>query len=397
MDQFAAKSRPRTSGDASGGWPGRGPGGPALAAAPDRGLLHATLDALSAHIAVVDATGMILAVNRAWRRFAREGGYEHPDCGVGANYLAVCEVAAASSPEARTAAAGLREVIAGRRAEFRSEYACDAPAGRRWFQLRVTRPRPIVGGWVVAAHEDITEAKRAEQSLAELTGRLLTVQDDERRRLARELHDSTAQNLLSVTLNLARMRQLLSDGDTPRACEFLADTLKLADRGMQEVRTLSYLLHPPLLDEMGLASAVRWYAAGFARRSGIDVDVAVEDGRRGSGDVELAIFRVLQEALSNIHRHSGSRTARVALRYGPDAMALSVRDAGKGIAPRRMAEAQSLGVGISGMRLRLAQLGGTLRILSHRRGTEVLAELPMTPRAAVRVRRRKPSRGHAGK
>jgi signal transduction histidine kinase len=260
------------------------------------------------------------------------------------------------------------------------EYPCESPDGLRWFQLRVTRPGPVRVPRIVVAHEDITEVKRAQEALARLSARLIQVQDEERRAIARELHDTTAQNLLAITLNAARLREPLSSaGESAR--RVLAEIVGLAEQCLQEVRTLSYLLHPPLLDEMGLASALRWFARGFSERSGINVDVRVveDSGATLPREIATTLFRVAQEALSNVHRHSASPSARIELQRTERAICLQVIDRGRGL--RGQIEpspgTQAVGVGISGMRIRLEQLGGRLEIQSGPSGTSVTATVPM--------------------
>jgi signal transduction histidine kinase len=343
-------------------------------------LLRSTLDALSAHIAVLNRTGTIVAVNQAWRDFATTAGFVGRDGGVGMNYLAVCERSAPASTDAAHTAAALRDILAGRRMDFRMEYPCESNDGLRWFQMRVTRPGRTRASRIVVAHEDITEVKLAQEQLARLSARLIRVQDEERRAIARELHDTTAQNLLAIALNATRLRKTLGEaGESAR--RILAETMGLAEQSLQEIRTLSYLLHPPLLDEMGLASALRWFAKGFSERSGIAVDVrAIEgDGPGLPREVATTLFRVAQEALSNVHRHSGSASARIALRRSEAVVRLDVTDRGRGlrrrIEPSR--EVQAVGVGIAGMRIRLEQLGGRLEIRSSGSGTRVSATVPI--------------------
>ena len=356
-------------------------------------LLRSTLDALSAHIAVLDHTGAIVAVNQAWRSFARAAGFVRQDDGLGINYLSVCERSAQSSPEAAQTAEALREIIGGQRSEFRMEYPCETPEGLRWFQLRVTRPQPVQTSHIVVAHEDITEVKRAQEALARLSSRLIQVQDEERRAIARELHDTTAQNLLAITLNATRLREPLGGGGES-ARRILAETLGLAEQCLQEVRTLSYLLHPPLLDEMGLASALRWFAEGFSRRSGIDVEVRVieENVAMLPREIATTLFRVAQEALSNVHRHSESPSASIALHRTEQAIRLDVIDRGQGL--RGQIEpntgAQAVGVGISGMRVRVEQLDGRLDIQSSPSGTCVTATVPIPLSSAEAIQSRVP-------
>ena len=347
-------------------------------------LLRSTLDSLSAHIAVLDASGLIVAVNNAWRVFARQSGYVGDDCGVGSNYLSVCEAGAGESSEAGATARALRDIIAGRRRDFRMEYPCTGPDGPRWFQLRITRPEQPDIQRIVIAHEDITEVKEGQEELARLTARVMQLQDEERRSIARELHDTTAQNLLAVTLNIARVRERLRGG-TPPTDRVLAETLDLAEQSLQEVRTLSYLLHPPLLDVVGLGSALRWLATGFAERSGLTIDTSVGQGLEVlPQDLATALFRVAQECLANIHRHSGSKWARVALSRSDALVRLEISDGGSGFrsdaSPAR-GPAQ-VGVGLSGMRVRIEQLGGNLDVTSNATGTRVMATIPLTTPAS---------------
>jgi PAS domain S-box-containing protein len=353
--------------------------------APDveaEALLRSTLDALSAHIAVLDEAGTIIAVNQAWRAFAHASGYADGNHGVGMNYLAVCEAAATVSQDAARTAAALRDIMAGTRSEFRMEYPCRSPQGPRWFQLRVTRPDQAQTRRIVIAHEDITEVKRTQEELARLSGRLMHLQDEERRAIARELHDTTAQNLLAITLNTTRLQEGLRDAGEP-ARRALMETLELAEQSLQEVRTLSYLLHPPLLDDIGLTAALSWLARGFSQRSGIQVDISIENnGEPLPRPTATTLYRVAQEALSNVHRHSGSKRARLALYRTADTVQLEVVDSGTGLRSVVKAgseEARQIGVGISGMRLRLEQLGGRLDIRSGPAGTHVSAKVPIMP------------------
>lgn len=227
---------------------------------------------------------------------------------------------------------------------------------------------------------DITERKRAEMTLRQLSGRLLRLQDEERRRIARELHDSTAQSLAGLSMNLTLV-QAESEALSDEARTALGESLALAKHSTRELRTLSYLLHPPLLDESGLISAVRWYADGFSQRSGIRVDLDLPpQPDRFSTEVETALFRIMQECLSNIHKHSGSATASIRIALDKAQVVMEVRDQGKGMPTPVPGEsdvtASSLGVGLMGMRERVQQLHGKLNIESGRWGTTVTVTLP---------------------
>ncbi|MFZ0634889.1 MAG: PAS domain S-box protein [Candidatus Acidiferrales bacterium] len=221
----------------------------------------------------------------------------------------------------------------------------------------------------------------AEEHLRHLSTQLLQSQDEERRRTAQFLHETTGQSLLLLKMNLARAARESHPNDA-QLQDLLNDSLDLVESSMQEIRTLSYVLHPPMLDEAGLASALRWYAKGFSERSGIYVHVEVADdfGRLPS-EVEITLFRIVQEALTNVHRHSGSISATIRMERQSSLVILEVRDYGKGLAAKSAAEAggnASLGVGIAGMRERVKQLGGVFSISSiGDAGMTVRATLPL--------------------
>lgn len=238
--------------------------------------------------------------------------------------------------------------------------------------------------YVLTAASDITERKKLEDDLMRLTGRLFHVQDEERRRIARELHDETAQNLFGISLNLAKLREGSATW-TAEQIQFFEDCKTLLDVSIRGIRTLSYLLHPPFLDEAGLVSAVQWYVEGFVKRSDIQVELFIEDIGRLDSELETALFRVVQEALTNIHRHSGGARASIRLENRDGEVVLKIRDDGHGMASSsEPAEGiDALGVGIPGMRQRMRQLGGTLEVASSSTGTMVTVTVPKPVRAVV--------------
>lgn len=234
---------------------------------------------------------------------------------------------------------------------------------------------------VINTFTNITERKQAEEALHQLSTRLLQLQDEERRRLGRELHDSLAQSVLAVNLNLAQAAQS-SDSLGERAKHALAEARRLLQGMSREIRTLSYLLHPPLLDELGLVSAIREYAEGFSERSGVQMELHLQTGfGRLPQEAETALFRIVQESLTNIQRHSGSQTATIRLRGDSTCVNLEVSDRGRGMAKNAMergnGSSSRLGVGILGMRERMTQLGGKLEIESSLSGTTVRASIPL--------------------
>lgn len=234
----------------------------------------------------------------------------------------------------------------------------------------------------VAIVEDVTQQKRAEEDRDALSRRLLQVQDEERRRLARELHDSTAQSVAAMCMNLGVVSESANLLDPP-AQKALSECLEIGEQCIRELRTFSYLLHPPVLDDMGLASALKWYVEGFVQRSKIEVGLDIApDLARLPRDLELALFRVVQESLTNIHRHSGSRTAMIRLVRYPKEVLLQVRDYGCGM-PGALGKGNGIaepgGVGIAGMQERVRQVGGRLRIHSRPGGTDVEVRVPIPP------------------
>ena len=250
----------------------------------------------------------------------------------------------------------------------------------------------LAGLFVVAigvAHDKATQSSiRAHRALdaslrqvRDLWRRTFQAQDDERRRMSRMLHESTAQDLAILKMHLVRLERTANTmPEEERA--LLKECAELADQAMTSVRTQSYALYPPFLDESGLLAAIRWFANGFGERSGIDVVLELPDTlERLSQDIETTLFRVVQEALINIHRHANSSDATIRLRRDQNDIRLEIRDHGRGMPAEALARATSsgasmLGIGIAGTRERLEQLGGRLEIESGSRGTTVRAVVP---------------------
>jgi len=234
-------------------------------------------------------------------------------------------------------------------------------------------------GSVEVLHE-ITDRKRYEDSLRQLSTQLLCAQDDERRRIAQDLHDSTAQNLAALAMNLARM-ELQAHSLDPQSRAVVSESLQLANRCMQEIRDFSYLLHPPTLDDYGLASALKGYAEGFSRRTGIQVDLKLPgDFHRLPPDAEVALFRIAQECLANVQRHSGSQVAKIRIMRDVDSLVMEVEDKGRGFQDATSEDGRlgsRVGLGLKGMKERMRHLGGSLEVKSDSHGTTIKASLPM--------------------
>ena len=256
---------------------------------------------------------------------------------------------------------------------------------RFWANVIITAVRDHQGHLIGFGKvtRDLTERKRAEEQMRELSGRLLKMQDEERGRLGRELHDTIGQYLSAgkMSLDTLASAEQLQGQQSKR----LTDSIQMIDRCIREVRTLSYLLYPPMLEETGLSSAIRWHLEGFSKRSGVQItyEIASEE-RRLPKDVELALFRIFQESLTNVHRHSESKTAHIRFAIETGEALIEVKDEGKGIPSesleRNTESLATLGVGIRGMRERVRQLGGRLEIFSSPDGTTVRARIPVKDR-----------------
>jgi PAS domain S-box-containing protein len=268
--------------------------------------------------------------------------------------------------------------------QFQFEYRALRPDGDiRWILShgRIVRNPDGHAIRMIGTHTDITDRKKYEEAekIREITGRLLHAQDSERRRIARELHDSAGQIVAALQMTLIPLE---TDAETLGAdfSKGIRQSLEFLQQLSGELRTVSYLLHPPLLDEAGLPSALRWFIEGFAERSKIEVELEIDPKLgRLSQDLEMTIFRVIQECLTNIHRHSGSKQAKIRVVGGQDEVRLDVRDYGKGIPTfgRNGSSQIQMGVGIQGMRERIRQLNGRFEIKSHPDGTTVSARLPL--------------------
>ena len=228
---------------------------------------------------------------------------------------------------------------------------------------------------ILEINSDITEKKQSQTNLRLLSSYLIRVQDDERRRIARELHDSAGQKLAFVKMSLDI---LAKKPDLKNHATTVGDCLNSVDEAIREIRTIAQLLHPPLLDEAGLEPAVRWLADGFSQRAEVAVDVRfTAKMRRLPPNVEIALFRIVQEALSNVHRHSEASKAEISVSAEANSVTLRITDNGKGMRTDSSPAPVVLGVGIQGMKERLAQLGGTLEVVaSDASGTTVTATVP---------------------
>ena len=350
------------------------------------------LDTLPVGVTVIDADGNIVLTNPAaqhiWgemipsgaERYGRSKGWHH-DSGE--------PIAPDEWPSARARANGetiVNEIIDIESFDGVRKTVATSAAPLRDLDNRITG--------AVFSLQDVSAQKVAERELHEslammraLSGRLMRAQDDERRRIAQMLHETTAQDLAAMKMLLSRLSRTVGSTMDEANRAVLSESIELAERSMSSVRTLSYLLHPPFLDENGLVSALRWYAEGFAERSGIRVDLDLPSSfERLDQDIETALFRVVQEALINVHRHAGSPHASIRLRRTDGDVTLEIKDEGRGMPPTVLDQLPTgggaLGVGVAGMRERLQQLGGALDITSGNQGTVVRAHVHLAPQTA---------------
>ena len=241
---------------------------------------------------------------------------------------------------------------------------------------------PVVPELLRAKVKVFAELHRKTQQLEMLNARMIVLQEEERRRIARELHDSVGQILVAISMNSVLV-EAESHKLSPDAAQRISENAAMVEEASKQIRTISHLLHPPLLDEVGLASALQWYVEGFSERSKIDAKLDIPREFAGlSKEMELSIFRVVQECLTNIHRHAGSPTAGIRIVQDEACLRVEIEDAGKGIPLEKGSALESsapTGLGLRGMRERLRQLGGTLQVQSNSPGTRVTAVLPVLP------------------
>jgi len=334
--------------------------------------LRSVIEVVEQPVAVLDAEGTVVATNGAWR-----AGFEDFDCFAcdpGENYLDWCNTlrpAAAGTSLAR----GVKRVLRGTAPDYSQSARLAAGLEGRQVRVRIQRLGAPASGLAHSGSRLYLVSHEAEDALGDdLEDRVLAAQQEERERLAAELHDSVGQNLVCLGLGLTRLRRL--SGTNQEIEAVVADMTEALEQAHAEIRTLSFLLRPAWLDEPGaFIKAVRDLVAGFARRAGLEATVEVAGAPRGLCRAhELTLFRIIQEALVNVHRHAHARAIEVVLTHSGRNVLLTVRDDGQGIAA-----AEGLthpGVGLLSMQARLRRCGGELRIVSGHDGTILTANLP---------------------
>jgi len=339
-------------------------------------LKDAVLVSLNSNVAVLDQYGIILSVNQNWidMEYVR-GALSGAHFSTGIDYLRKCrDLAEIGSPFAEIIADGISAVLSGQRENFELEYSCVPPNEDIWFLISVTPLRSEAGGAVVT-HKDITERKRDERHMLELSGRLINAQEDERARIARELHDDFSQRLALMGMELEQLSQTVAAADhsVRSRLQTLWERVKELS---SDIHRLSHRLHSSKLQHVGLLTAAKNLCEETARKHHIQIEFVHHDMPETiSPDIALCFFRIVQEALNNIVKHSGAKQARIEFSGTSFAIRLRIVDAGVGFDPgSRIAHG---GLGLASMRERLRIIGGSIAIHSlHMEGTEILAEAP---------------------
>jgi signal transduction histidine kinase len=333
-------------------------------------------EAVTAAMIVFDERGVVVSLNAA----ARESLGLHDPTGVseplGAPYVEVCRKLVPDLEE-MALRRGLGDLIGARAQSFTHTCIGDGPVGLRWRRVRITRATVGMTECFIAVHEDLTDAAQIRGALRATTEQLATAQQDERRRIAMELHDSTSQHLVALRLGLAKLERLV--GKEPGTQDVFEDMERSVREAIEEIRVFSFLTYPAELERDGLEATARSFVRGFGWRTGLDTSFRAEGGVDAVGAAAShTAFRLIQEALSNVYRHAHAACVDVELANIDGVLTLRVADNGDGIGPLTAGdcEATPLGVGITGMRARVAQFGGALDISGNGAGTVVTARIP---------------------
>ena len=337
--------------------------------------LREQADAGSTELALLDENGVVVSANEAWRAVFANRTVEGHAAGIGAPYLDLCRQVIVGFDE-EPMSAGLKALIAGESTGFTRAYRIRTVGRLRWREVRITPMRIAGTTHLLAIHTDLTEVARVQAAWRSSEERVIRAQQEERQRIAFELHDSTGQHLIALGLGITRLRRLIRAPDARAVLEEMSFSVKEA---VKEVRILSYLMRPTGVDEEGLEAAARGFVTGFGARTGLNVSFRAEGyvDRVGPA-VRHAVFRVIQEALANVHRHAGARGVEVELSRRNGVLSVRIADDGQGIPALRSGKLapSEIGVGVASMQERVAKLGGLFDITSDAAGAVVTASFP---------------------
>lgn len=350
---------------------------------PTNDLLDATLDAMPTHVAILDGEGRILFVNASWRSFLSTSRLSIPRDGIGARYLQSGILGAISKRHALTLRVALGAVLRGATAHFRHTICTSVRKRNHWYQVSAVRFLMRGSARVVITHEDVSAIHDAQGTIKDLSRRLLDLQEEERRRIAVELHDSTAQQLTAISLYLMSLRRSSSaDTATQQTFDEIEQSI---DEAQKEIRSFSYLLHPPYLDRDGLKATLHRFVEGYARRTSLKATAEItSDVDDFTAEAQRALLRIVQEALSNVYRHASATEVLIKIRTARSVLVFDVVDNGRGMNSVDCANpaGRLAGLGLPGMQARVDQLGGTLKIISGTYGTRLFGRIPLDRCAA---------------
>jgi signal transduction histidine kinase len=339
-------------------------------------LIDSTLNAMPTHVAILDGDGKILLVNRSWRYFAAALDELLPGDLVGVEYLKSGILGALCRRDALMLRLTLKAMLRGDIEHV--QRVIRMKGTDRWYQVTAGRFESGGATRIVLTHEDISAVHAAQETIRHLSQQLLDLQEEERQRIAVELHDSTAQQLTAIGLSLIALRRRFeSDQAAQRAFEDIED---LVQEAQKEIRTFSYLLHPPYLERDGLKQTLTRFIDGYTRRTGLSVATEIGEVDAFGSDVQRALLRIVQEALANVHRHASATAVTVKMSATAKRLTFSVSDNGRGMARERgddSTDTGTYGLGLPGMHARVTQLGGVLQIMSGTNGTTVLGKIPL--------------------
>jgi two-component system NarL family sensor kinase len=346
-------------------------------------LLQSSLDASPAQVVVLDETGAIISCNAAWQQFAHDQGLSASGGARPLNYLALYSKPFVRSKDALKIGTTLTSLLRGERRTAHLLHSWPIKGSIRWFQLNAARFECWGKTYLAVANEDVTAVKDAQRASEEMAERLRTIQEEERQRIAKELHDSTAQHLVAIGLSFMKLKSRLRY--KKRQSALFKEIETSLQEASKELRTFTYLLHPPKLDDDGFRDTAERYALGFGNRAGLSVSLRIASILDTAPfELQRCFFRIVQEALTNVHRHASASKVCIELRHLHQHLHLIVRDNGLGIddAGRSVQRTSQfpMGVGIPGMQERLRHFGGELVIRSGPGGTRVHAIVPFDAR-----------------
>ncbi len=365
-------------------------------------LLRSTLNAMPGCVLLLDEQGVILRANKAWCRMMEQSGNRTLQGGVGSPYFSLNPLNFINRVEIARLESKLRAVMDEVGIGFQVTCEAGQKNSSRWYQVNVARFHVDGRARIVVVHEDVTRAHLAQTEIHDLSEMLLKLQEEERQRIAIELHDSTSQHLTAAGLNLMALRRKSGGNGSSR---FFDDIEHSLDEAQKEIRVISYLLYPPNLEREGLKATLNRYVDGFSSRTGLKASMEVSRFVETiSIEMQRAVLRIVQEALSNVHRHANASEVGITLQLKKKHLMIRIADDGRGLGNGKDNAAQ-LGVGVPGMRTRVKQFGGQLRISGRDGGTKIYACIPLAkmpretkkePAAATGQRPGKPHRASGG-